>query len=433
MKLHIEVELSAEEMPLAKELLETLRALTSHVKINEYGTQTDSASGAAAQAKEHRRSIDPPIQQVPKHTQPETQSETTPHVPQQAEQSQAGPPIQLASSHVSISEKVPMEILIRRLETENLTGTAVEEILMRLPAPETTSTATRDQCLAELTNAFLAVVFDPEMVMRSCPLSPFMALLPAIPDFYSQKLRETLVHDAMKQLTVRRQLDAKRQDFFLHAEVFANLVQLKYITTSAMVKTVRTLLAKSEGANKCAAVTMLGKTVGLCYAQMVEEADHNLDALRNDLMALEKCFAYDIEYICDSMGWTTQQTHAASNAEHVSADTTSQAPAPAPAVSTMPSFTASAPPRGASLHPVGSYPGHTGQIFAIAVDDAADHLVSSGKDGLLLVRTGGGQEVQRMQMEHYACAMDVDAGQRSLFACGVARGESCLQASFISP
>ena len=65
--------------------------------------------------------------------------------------------------------------------------------------------------------------------------------------------------------------------------------------------------------------------------------------------------------------------------------------------------------------------GHTGQIFAIAVDDAADHLVSSGKDGLLLVRTGGGQEVQRMQMEHYACAMDVDAGQRSLFACGVAR------------
>ena len=155
---------------------------------------------------------------------------------------------------------------------------------MRLPAPETTSTATRDQCLAELTNAFLAVVFDPEMVMRSCPLSPFMALLPAIPDFYSQKLRETLVHDAMKQLTVRRQLDAKRQDFFLHAEVFANLVQLKYITTSAMVKTVRTLLAKSEGANKCAAVTMLGKTVELCYAQMVEEADHNLDALRNDLV-----------------------------------------------------------------------------------------------------------------------------------------------------
>ena len=63
--------------------------------------------------------------------------------------------------------------------------------------------------------------------------------------------------------------------------------------------------------------------------------------------------------------------------------------------------------------------GHNGAIFAIAVDDVADHLISSGKDGVLLLRTGGGQELVRMQIPqpaHYACAMDIDAGPRALFA-----------------
>eukprot|EP00959_Pyramimonas_sp_CCMP1952_P223752 4678493-Pyramimonas_sp.AAC.1 len=170
-----------------------------------------------------------------------------------------------------------METLIRRLETERLNGEAIAQvhvpqqtlaqlscllmfapttlqrvdqflktglasgvgmqILMRLPAPETISEATRDQRLAELCDAFAAVVFDPDMVSRHGSVSPFMELLNAIPDYYSSKLRERLVKDAMKQLTVPRPLDAKRTDFFLHAEVFANLVQLKFVTTSAMAKT----------------------------------------------------------------------------------------------------------------------------------------------------------------------------------------------------
>uniref|UniRef100_A0A7S0S0L2 Guanine nucleotide-binding protein subunit beta-like protein n=1 Tax=Pyramimonas obovata TaxID=1411642 RepID=A0A7S0S0L2_9CHLO len=426
MKLHIEVELSPEEMPLAKELLETLRTLTSHVKINSVENQT---SAPPAKTQEHSRSIDPPTlpviqpQQLSMKTPDDAQHGSTQLVQQPQEQRRAGPQVQLVPPQpVPQVEQVQMETLIRRLETENLNGPAIVEILMRLPAPETTSEATRDQCLAELCTAFVAVVFDPEMVMRHQSISPFMALLPAIPDFYSQKLRERLVHDAMKQLTVRRQLDAKRTDFFLHAEAFANLVQLKYVATNAMVRTVRTLLAKPDGANKCAAVTMLGKTVELCYAQLVEEADHNLEALRTDLMALEDCFAYDVEYICDSMGWPTQQAHQTGNAEHTVVEPISEAPAPAPEASSTPPYAAAVPPKGASLHPVSSYPGHTGVIFAIAVDDAADHLVSSGKDGLLLLRTGGGQEVQRMQIpQHYACAMDVDASRRALYACGVAK------------
>jgi hypothetical protein len=54
---------------------------------------------------------------------------------------------------------------------------------VRLPAPETTSEAARDECTAELVAAFSRVVFDPDMVTRQQSIMPFMQLLSIIPDW----------------------------------------------------------------------------------------------------------------------------------------------------------------------------------------------------------------------------------------------------------
>ena len=57
------------------------------------------------------------------------------------------------------------------------------QLLVRLPAPETTSEAARDECTAELVAAFSRVVFDPDMVTRQQSIMPFMQLLSIIPDW----------------------------------------------------------------------------------------------------------------------------------------------------------------------------------------------------------------------------------------------------------
>ena len=83
----------------------------------------------------------------------------------------------------------------------------------------------------------------------------------------------------------------------------------------------------------------------------------NLTCARDVQMALEECFEYDVDYICDSMGWPPRQSHEANNANVRSNEMPSEALTAAPEVASGPPYAAAVPPEGASLHLVSSFPG----------------------------------------------------------------------------
>jgi hypothetical protein len=107
-------------------------------------------------------------------------------------------------------------------------------------------------------------------------------------DNYVSQLRDKLVPHVVKVLTAKRPLECNRMEFFAYAEAFAALVpwslyvigsspsnfpgfqvKLEYVHISGAVTTIITLLPKPE--TRCAAITMLGKTVELCLPQLREK------------------------------------------------------------------------------------------------------------------------------------------------------------------
>jgi hypothetical protein len=67
-------------------------------------------------------------------------------------------------------------------------------------------------------------------------------------------------------------------EFFVYAEAFAALIKLEFVPITGAVTTIVTLLQKPE--TRCAAITMLGKTVEMCFAQLIQKCD---PAKLNDL------------------------------------------------------------------------------------------------------------------------------------------------------
>ena len=106
-----------------------------------------------------------------------------------------------------------------------------------------------------------------------------MFLLSRLAEPYRVALRDTLVPAILQFLTVKRPLDCDRRDFFAYAEAFASLVKLDFVSVSGAVTTITTLLQSPD--TRCAAITMLGKTVELCLAQLAEKCEPaQLQALR---------------------------------------------------------------------------------------------------------------------------------------------------------
>jgi hypothetical protein len=167
-----------------------------------------------------------------------------------------------------------------------------------------TDTMSAETTLEEFQAAFVAVVFNHELVLRQQSVVPFMFLLPRLPDQAKSRMREFLIPKVLKHLTVRRPVEASRMEFFAHAEAFATLVNLEFVPINGAVTSIITLLRKPE--TRCAAVTMLGKTVELCLQQLTEKCDPNvLQDLNTALQKVtEDAFQYDINYIEESMGWS---------------------------------------------------------------------------------------------------------------------------------
>ncbi|CAI5458179.1 unnamed protein product [Closterium sp. Yama58-4] len=179
----------------------------------------------------------------------------------------------------------------------------------------------------------------------------------------------------LKFLTIKRPPDASRAEFFVHAEAFAALVHLEFVSIQGAVTTILTLLRKPD--NRCAAVTMLGKTVELCAPQLVAQGDPGkMEELRKAVLGLkEEAFRYDVNYVRDSLGWTDSPI------------TSTTSPAPAATAATAATGALPAVPHAtaalsaAMLVPVDSYHGHLHTILAVGVDNnsgaAASHHHSS--------------------------------------------------------
>lgn len=304
----------------------------------------------------------------------------------------------------------------------------------------------------------------------------YVFLLSRLAEPYRSKLRDSLVPAILKFLTVKRPLDCDRREFFAHAEAFAALVKLEFVSVTGAVTTVTTLLREAD--TRCAAITMLGKTVELCLTLLAEKCDPvQLAALRQALRSVsDDTFRYDISYIQENMGWTDVLPSAIvpnSLTDKLLGAALGGVPVPMSAAAVGSAFASGGagtplggfnlgvsvgglggvPLTGAPLMSIGgngngngnggggaaaaaaavplsatthvlqaarSCAGHTNTIFALGYDAEFDLLISSGKDSQVIAWSPSGAPFEKVALpDHYACSIDVDAARRQLFVCGV--------------
>jgi len=284
-------------------------------------------------------------------------------------------------------------------------------------------------------------------VQRNQSILPYVSLLPRLPEPYKTKVRDRLIQKVLKHLTQKRPIDCNRMDFFAYAEAFAALVKVEFVNISGAITTITTLLQKPE--SRCAAVTMLGKTVELCLHLLNEKCDvTKLAELRSVLATVtEEAFRYDVNYIDENMGWTTPLPLSALNAasDPVAASRRPLAGSSAAAAPAQPMQPVQQQPQQpqASAAPVSATPigrlvckarfqGHTDKIFTLCYDTAREALVSSGRDGLVLTWGADGRMRDRLALPgQYTCSMDINPRTRSLFLCGVPKEGSTVPPSLM--
>lgn len=342
MRLFVEVELAVDEIPIATELIRTLRTLTDNVRTRNVG-------------------------------------------------------------------KLFRALVARLDDPAQLESVAAEVALLLQEGGGGLPSEGPSQVVSEFFGAFSAVVFNQELVARQQSIVPYMYLLLRLPDNAKSRIRETLIPRVLKYLTLKRPVDASRMDFFAHAEAFAALVRMEFVSITGAVTTIATLLRKPE--TRCAAITMLGKTVELCLVQLTEIRDEGvLTELMSALQTVtEDAFQYDVNYVKDSLGWNhmpKQDAHGSSHHEGAHGDA-------ALAAST------------GVLRAVDSFVGHRDQIFAMCYDEEQAQLVSGGKEGTLIVWSSEGQIVETVDMgHHYACSLDIHPTMHSLLVCGVTKEDA---------
>ena len=180
---------------------------------------------------------------------------------------------------------------------------------------------------AELVGAVNILLHDPQIGQRledrTASVGPVVALGGLLPEPVRKLYFNDLAKAVITGLNTPRALGTSRTAVFAFAEVFGRLIDVGHLPISGAVVTICRLLATPE--KRMAAVTMLGKTVEVCFMQLSERCDAaSLAELHTALRSLtEPEFQYDVEYVCDCMGWTH-------NPPTPPAPTVS-APAPAPA------------------------------------------------------------------------------------------------------
>mmetsp|Transcript_44422 Transcript_44422/g.113491 ORF Transcript_44422/g.113491 Transcript_44422/m.113491 type:complete len:307 (+) Transcript_44422:554-1474(+) len=301
MKINIEIEISPDEVGLATELIATLRALTSHVSVKQVG-------GNAIGGPVHHLAPGPQVPAPGAGAAPVAPSKGSVSTPAPGVMPPHAPSPMDAFRNASPDMFVP--VINRLMEVPNLSPEqgqqCIESVAADIKSIFLQSPNSKEELISTFLQAFTSIVFSVELVQAQQPLLPFMEILPMLPDSAYQAVRDKLISAVLKHLTIKRPLDADRAEFFAFAEAFAALVKLGTVSISGSITTIITLLNKAE--NRCAAVTMLGKTCELCGDLLVEKCtDQELAQLRGavDMIAADVNgpFQYDVNYIKEIMGW----------------------------------------------------------------------------------------------------------------------------------
>lgn len=198
----------------------------------------------------------------------------------------------------------------------------------------------------------------------------------------------------MAALTSKREVTVDRQEFFVHAEIFATFVTIQHIKITSAVKTIsRMLLAP---ALRSAGVTMLGKTVELCHDELVKDTSPEaMSQLREALAQVhEHVFIYDRNYVADYLGWQdllldTSVLHEAASSEaahppEAAGGATETAPALASGGGVPDGSSSQQAQAHLSLVAKASLGGHDSPVLAVAWAPTVGQGISTDRDGTIL-------------------------------------------------
>ncbi|MEW5298650.1 MAG: hypothetical protein WDW38_000603 [Sanguina aurantia] len=433
MKISIELEIGADELPLASELLKTLRLLTEHVRIK--ATQAPALAFAPATAAAYPTLDQPGVHSqpqlgynnnngapgYPQQQQPQQHQQPQPQAPIQAPQQQMPPapaapsfsapaipdipppsmtPMQVPAVPAALTrQEAPcgMELfdpMIRRLADVNQLMPVASEVAATLLDA---SLGTVKDLAAGFLEAFCAFVFSVDAVNSGQSVLPFMAVIPVIcqDPICNKSLKTQTIAKVLSPLNMTRSVSADRTEFFCQAEAFAFLVRNDIIGLDGAVETMTRMIRRPN--TRAAAVTMLGKTLELCSDKLLHSCSpEKLQKLVKALtLVVEPEFAYDITW-CNSivLGWNLDSNGRTLNGSLA---------------------TASALTASNALY------GHTDEVLSLSAEYGNHCMISGGKDDDLIVWGRDCKEASRIALRDYVTAMDVHPRNGMLIAGTVGR------------
>ena len=167
-----------------------------------------------------------------------------------------------------------------------------------------------------LVQAVCTILNDPMIGQRmedgTASVAPFANVAVHLPASLRKEYTRQLCERVMADLSQKRAKGTPRVHVFALAEVFARLVELGELPIAGAVHSIVRLLRNPE--KRMAAVTMLGKTVEVCFSSLTERCDRSaMDSLRDELANMtDPEYAYDVSYVYESLGgllgWGVQPT-----------------------------------------------------------------------------------------------------------------------------
>eukprot|EP00180_Rhodochaete_pulchella_P002062 Plantae.Rhodophyta-Rhodochaete_pulchella.ctg31063.p1 GENE.Plantae.Rhodophyta-Rhodochaete_pulchella.ctg31063~~Plantae.Rhodophyta-Rhodochaete_pulchella.ctg31063.p1 ORF type:complete len:411 (-),score=33.52 Plantae.Rhodophyta-Rhodochaete_pulchella.ctg31063:74-1306(-) len=140
----------------------------------------------------------------------------------------------------------------------------------------------------------------------SLPPGAFLVLstLPELRPTFLARFKEAFLKMCLQEFRVERPASANRMDVYPHAEAFAAFVLLEFVPVAAALKTILALM--QVPGNRCAAFTVLGKTVEMCLTLLNRgAAPGQLEQLEMIISNIsDEQFKYDVEYVQDAFGWS---------------------------------------------------------------------------------------------------------------------------------
>lgn len=419
MKLSIQLEVTTEEVPFITDLLSALRLLTDHAKASPPSVVVTDEKPAP----------------------PPAATAATPPAPSPPAPAPVKPPAPVAPPKPT---RELLEELILKLNTDQ----AAQALDQLLAVVQDESRGPPEAVTEQLVEACLAVIFNTENIINR-GVAPYLTFLPKLPDHLRGKVKDAIIKKVLSQLTKKRPVDSVRSEFFGAADAFAVLVLEQYIPIDGAVQSVQRLLLKPD--TRAAAVTMLGKTVEYCHAQLEAANPVHLEALKNALGGVaEPVFQYDIGYITSTMHWPApgqvpppgpqpkspgptsapahlENHHAPSAAPPASRSTASPAATSAPTAAE--SAAAAAPaPSITQLIPLTHFPPQTQTVFALSHSAVTHDLACGGREDVVTVYNNAGELSHRPHVPYgnMVVSMDHHPKHNMLAICGVTEDANSL-------